>query len=73
VVYVHAIETQFGILRITTLHTDDGNSIVVKSGSFRAEKGERLTITGTVKEHSEYRGEKQTQLARVGILEATAA
>jgi len=56
-----------GTFRIVTLRTEAGDTVVVKSGSFYAEKGERLVITGTVREHGEYRGEKQTRLERVTI------
>lgn len=50
---------------ITTLRDSEGNTFVVKSPAFRAQVGETLTIRGTVKEHSEYRGELQTVLNRV--------
>lgn len=50
---------------ITTLRTDDGNTIVVKSSSFYAQKGEVLILSGTVKDHTTYNGERQTQLERV--------
>src|SRR5215475_3221652 len=58
---------------IVSMRTAEGNTVVVKSSSFYAEKGETLTITGTVKEHSEYRGEKQTRAERVKIEEVAAA
>jgi hypothetical protein len=53
---------------ITTLRDASGNALVVKSPSFRAAVGERLTIKGTVKDHTEFRGERQTMLARVAIV-----
>lgn len=52
---------------ITTLRTADGSAIVVKSPSFRAVKGDTLTVRGTVKEHNEFRGEAQTILSRAKI------
>lgn len=52
---------------ITTMRTADGAAIVVKSPSFRAAKGDILTIRGTVKEHGEFRGEAQTILSRAVI------
>jgi len=60
------------VFRIVGLRTAEGNTVVVKSGSFYTEKGETLTISGTVKEHSEYKGEKQTRLERVAIEEVAA-
>ena len=33
-----------------------------------AEKGDKLTIRGTIKEHGEYKGEKQTILTRVKLM-----
>lgn len=53
---------------ITTLRTDDGAALVVKSPRFREAVGSKLTIRGTVKEHSEFRGEKQTILSRVTVV-----
>jgi hypothetical protein len=49
---------------VTTMRTADGNAIVVKSPRFSAEVGETLVLTATVKEHSEYRGERQTLVQR---------
>lgn len=43
----------------------DGNTLLVKSPSFYAEKGETFKIKATVKEHSEYDGERQTVVQRV--------
>ncbi len=63
-------EGLYGLWAITTLRTPEGNTIVIKSGRFYAEKGDEVTITGTVKDHSLYGDEKQTQLERVKIEEA---
>lgn len=52
---------------IVTMRDTDGNAIISKSPSFYAAKGESFTIRGTVKEHSEYRGEQQTIIARAKI------
>lgn len=56
-------------LTITTLRTEFGETIVVKSNAFYPRKGAVLIIDGTPKEHSIYNGEKQTQLSRVTIKE----
>jgi len=50
---------------IVTLRTDEGHTLVVKSSRFCPEQGEALTLDGTVKDHSVYNGERQTQLERV--------
>lgn len=55
------------VVYITTLRDDAGNCIVVMSPSFRQEKDAVLTIAGTVKAHSEFRGQLQTQLQRVKV------
>ena len=51
----------------------DGNSIVWKTTSFGISAGEhpvgsRLSIKGTVKDHKEYKGVKQTVLQRVSVV-----
>lgn len=66
-------DTQFGWKSIVSMLDQDGNCVVVKSTSFHAEKGETLTLKATVKEHGEYRGEPQTVLARVKVLEEATA
>lgn len=46
------------------------NTIVWKTSSYNAlEKGKKYRVRGTVKEHSEYRGDKQTVLTRCKIEE----
>lgn len=58
---------------IVTMRDDAGNSIVSKTPNFRAEVGEVLTIRATVKEHAEYKGEKQTVVQRVMVRAPAAA
>ncbi len=53
---------------ITTMRDAAGNAIVVKSATFRAEVGETFMLRGTVKEHSEFRGEKQTVVQRATVI-----
>lgn len=67
VLYVYQFDTAFGVKTITTMRDKTGNTIVSK-GQYLASKGCELTIDGTVKEHSLYKGEKQTQLQRVKII-----
>lgn len=54
-------------LTITTLRTETGETIVVKSNAFYARKGAVLIIDGTVRKHDTYQGGKQTQLKIVKI------
>lgn len=54
---------------VTTLHDPAGNAFVVKSTRFRPERGTRVKLKGTVKAHSVFRDEKQTELQRVKIVE----
>jgi hypothetical protein len=63
---VHYIDGMYGSVGIFTFVDNNGN--VVKSfvsGSFSADVGEKLTIRGTVKDQSEYKGRKETNLTRI--------
>ena len=53
---------------ITTLRDERGNALVVRSPAWRAPVGDRIAFKATVKEHSEFRGERQTMLARVATV-----
>lgn len=45
-----------------------GNKLVWRTGKgLDLEEGQQVTLTGTVKEHSEYKGEKQTMLLRCKV------
>ena len=56
------------LLYITTMiDVDSGACIVVMSSSFSAKEGTNIKIVGTVKEHSEYKGQAQTILQRVKV------
>lgn len=55
---------------IVTMRTAEGNAVISKSASFWSEEGRQFTIRATVKELSEYKGEKQTVVARVQVKEA---
>lgn len=58
---------------VTNLHTfkdEDGNVFIWKTGKFiEADYGTKMTLSGTVKEHSEYKGIKQTALTRCKVEE----
>lgn len=54
---------------IHTFLDSQGNKLVWKSGTFpfSAEEGSAVSVIGTVKEHSEYKDEKQTVLTRCKV------
>jgi hypothetical protein len=49
---------------ITSMVDEQGNVLVTKTPTFRAETNESFTLTATVKAHDEFRGVKQTVLQR---------
>ena len=62
-------ESYFGMTYIHNFVTDEGELLVWKTsiGNIGFADGERVEITATVKEHSEYKGKKQTTLTRCKI------
>lgn len=46
------------------MNTADGNTVVWQTGSVYWQEGRECTITGTVKDHTEYNGVRQTVLTR---------
>lgn len=53
---------------IFTFRDDQGNALIWKTTKGLVyERGERLNLKGTIKEHSEYDGEKQTVLTRCKV------
>ena len=66
---VFTFETDFGLCRIYKFVDVEGNIFVWKTSKYIAkEEGEEVKIKGTIKDHSEYRGEKQTVLTRCKII-----
>lgn len=69
--YTHTAwyETKFGTTYIHNFVTAEGNQLVWKTGSgyVEASEGDTVTITATVKDHSEYKDNKQTALMRCKI------
>jgi len=55
---------------IVTMRGANDAAIVSKSPAFCPEKGSRLVIKATVKEHGEFRGERQTIVQRVTVQSA---
>lgn len=61
-------ETDFGITRIYKIIGEDGNVYTWKTGKFiDDENAANISITGTVKAHTEFRGIKQTELTRCRV------
>jgi hypothetical protein len=58
-------ESAYGLVWIITMRDESGNAIVCKSTAFYAERGTKLTFKATIKEHSDFRGEKQTVVQRI--------
>lgn len=58
---------------ITKMRDEAGNTFMVFSPSFHADRGAKLKIKGTVKDHDSYEGECQTKLARPSIIETLVA
>jgi len=65
--YITSYETQYGITRIYKLTDNDGNVLVWKTSTTIEESETLKTITATIKAHSEYNGEKQTEILRVKV------
>lgn len=72
---VFTTSTLYGELHIHTMRDDDGRVAVWKTAARKFSEGDRLAGKGTVKAHGEYRGVKQTELARCDfeVVPATAA
>lgn len=66
-VTIRHIVTMDGIYGTSYLHImndDAGNVVIYKGTKVLGDKGERLTVKATVKEHGEREGVKQTKIAR---------
>lgn len=61
--YTYRMETTY----VHHFETSDGDILIWKTGTYPEIKGDKVTLTGTVKEHSEYKGIKQTVLTRCKI------
>ncbi len=64
---IYEFESFYGMTRIVKM-TEGSNVLVWKTSSDpKMKAGDTITITGTVKEHGEYRGVKQTEIQRVKV------
>lgn len=57
-------------VHVTVMKDGDGNLFVVFSPAFSAVVGDTFTVRGTVSEHREFNGEKQTVLKRAAKIGA---
>ena len=57
---------------VTMVDKATGACLVSKSPAFSAKEGEELTLKATVKEHSQFRGQAQTIIQRIVVLEDAA-
>lgn len=68
-VKVGGYETQFGYTSVYTFEDSENHQFVWKTGcGIDADKGSMVTIKGSVKAHSEYKGIKQTELTRCKVI-----
>lgn len=68
-VKVGGYETQFGYTSVYTFEDSENHQFVWKTGcGIDADKGSIVTIKGSVKAHSEYKGIKQTELTRCKVI-----
>lgn len=66
---VISIDTDFGGLHIHRFVDESGNVLVWKTGTTKLEEGYTYSVKGTVKEHGDYKGCKQTLLTRCAVQE----
>jgi hypothetical protein len=67
-------DTQFGTVVIYKITDENDNIFIWKTTSYpNVESGSKVTVRGTIKEHSEYNGTKQTVLTRCKITECVPA
>ena len=60
-------DTQYGTMYIYKFTDENGNILVWKTNPKGFEETKEYKIIGTIKEHEEYKGEKQTQLTRCKV------
>ena len=60
-------ETMYGLIGIYKMEDEEGHVFTWKTGNWVDQELPVLKITGTIKEHKEYRGVKQTELTRCRI------
>ena len=66
---VTSFETDYGTMRIYKFETINGDVLIWKTSKFIEDIDKVKKIKATVKKHTEYNSEKQTELSRVKIVE----
>jgi hypothetical protein len=72
--FVTGYQTAFGYTTVLKFLTDEGNVLTWKATSTdiaRQDVGKKYDLTGTVKKHEEYKGQKQTILNRCKLVDLT--
>lgn len=69
VIKIHSFDSQFGTTFINIFEDANGNELIWKTGGSSFNVGEIVNLKGTVKEHGERNGAKQTILSRCKVLE----
>jgi hypothetical protein len=72
--FVTGYETDYGYTTVLKFLTEEGNLLVWKSTSTdvsRQDVGKKYDLTGTVKAHDEYKGQKQTMVLRCKLVDLT--
>lgn len=69
IVKTGSYESKYGITYIYTIHTTD-NYVLVWSTNKVLDTGLKATFKGTIKDHDEYNGQKQTKITRCKIIES---
>lgn len=65
---VTSFDTLYGTMRIYRIEDKNGNALIWKTSNFIDRVDKVTNIKATIKDHSEYNGEKQTELSRVKII-----
>lgn len=71
VIRIAGYETQWGYTNVFTFEDSEGHQFVWKTGSFiELNEGNMVNLKGTIKNHSEYKFVKQTELTRCKVSRA---
>ena len=65
---ITSFPTDYGMMRIYRFITTDGNILIWKTSNFIEETDKVKKVKATIKSHSEYKGEKQTEISRVKVM-----
>lgn len=64
----HSFESDFGVITIYFFYDENGNMFIWKTGVYLSmEKGDKIMLTGTLKDHNEFNGVKQNILTRCKV------